>query len=264
MPKRQALGRGLDALLSMDDIKTEGSSSINEIELTKIKVNPNQPRREFDEDALQELASSIAEIGIIQPITLRKMSDDEYQIIAGERRFRASQKAGLTAIPAYIRTADDENVMDDIAEQGFAAHWKYKEGGDGSEDEGELEKWLHTVKEILDDPVPDAIDFLDAIKLNLFASEIFAFTPKGELKTMPQNSTTLDFAFMLHTDIGMLTVAISDELVAKGLKAGMMVKEAAKLIQGGGGGQPHFAQAGGKNKDGLREAVNKIIELANL
>jgi len=93
--------------------------------------------------------------------------------------------------------------MDDIAEQGFAAHWKYKEGGDGSEDEGELEKWLHTVKEILDDPVPDAIDFLDAIKLNLFASEIFAFTPKGELKTMPQNSTTLDFAFMLHTDIGM-------------------------------------------------------------
>lgn len=112
MPKRQALGRGLDALLSMDDIKTEGSSSINEIELTKIKVNPNQPRREFDEDALQELASSIAEIGIIQPITLRKMSDDEYQIIAGERRFRASQKAGLTAIPAYIRTADDENVME--------------------------------------------------------------------------------------------------------------------------------------------------------
>ena len=93
--------------------------------------------------------------------------------------------------------------MDDIAEQGFAAHWKYKEGGDGSEDEGELEKWLHTVKEILDDPVPDAIDFLDAIKLNLFASEIFVFTPKGELKTMPQNSTALDFAFMLHTDIGM-------------------------------------------------------------
>lgn len=112
MPKRQALGRGLDALLSMDDIKTEGSSSINEIELTKIKVNPNQPRREFDEDALQELASSITEIGIIQPITLRKISDDEYQIIAGERRFRASQKAGLTAIPAYIRTADDENVME--------------------------------------------------------------------------------------------------------------------------------------------------------
>ena len=91
--------------------------------------------------------------------------------------------------------------MNDVAEQGFAAHWKYKEGG-GSEDEGELEKWLKTIKEILDDPQPDAIDFLDMIKLNLFASEIFVFTPKGELKTMPQNSTALDFAFSLHTDIG--------------------------------------------------------------
>ena len=91
--------------------------------------------------------------------------------------------------------------MNDVAEQGFAAHWKYKEGG-ASEDEGELEKWLKTIKEILDDPQPDAIDFLDTIKLNLFASEIFVFTPKGELKTMPQNSTALDFAFSLHTDIG--------------------------------------------------------------
>ena len=92
--------------------------------------------------------------------------------------------------------------MNDVAEQGFAAHWKYKEGG-GSEDEGELEKWLKTIKEILDDPQPDAIDFLDTIKLNLFASEIiFVFTPQGELKTMPQNSTALDFAFSLHTDIG--------------------------------------------------------------
>ena len=91
--------------------------------------------------------------------------------------------------------------MNDVAEQGFAAHWKYKEGG-GSEDEGELEKWLKTIKEKLADPQPDAIDFLDTIKLNLFASEIFVFTPKGELKTMPQNSTALDFAFSLHTDIG--------------------------------------------------------------
>ena len=110
--KRNALGRGLDALLSMDDVKTEGSSSISEIELAKITVNPNQPRREFDQTALQELADSIAEIGIIQPITLRKLSDDEYQIIAGERRYRASQKAGLKTIPAYIRTADDENMME--------------------------------------------------------------------------------------------------------------------------------------------------------
>ena len=91
--------------------------------------------------------------------------------------------------------------MNDVAEQGFAAHWKYKDGG-GSEDEGELDKWLRTIKEILDDPQPDAIDFLDTIKLNLFASEIFVFTPKGEIKTMPPNSTALDFAFSLHTDIG--------------------------------------------------------------
>ncbi len=110
--RRNALGRGLDALLSMDEVQTEGSSSINEIELSKIAVNPNQPRREFDPVALQELADSIAEIGIIQPITLRQMDDGGYQIIAGERRFRASQMAGLTTIPAYIRTADDENVME--------------------------------------------------------------------------------------------------------------------------------------------------------
>ena len=91
--------------------------------------------------------------------------------------------------------------MNDVAEQVFAAHWKYKEGG-GSEDEGELSKWLKTIKEILDDPQPDALDFLDTIKLNLFASEIFVFTPKGEIKTMPQNCTALDFAFSIHTFLG--------------------------------------------------------------
>ncbi|WP_315352309.1 RelA/SpoT family protein [Phocaeicola abscessus] len=91
--------------------------------------------------------------------------------------------------------------MNDVAEQGFAAHWKYKEGG-YTEDQGELDKWLHTIKEILDDPQPDAMDFLDTIKLNLFASEIFVFTPKGELKTMPQNCTALDFAFSIHTFLG--------------------------------------------------------------
>ena len=91
--------------------------------------------------------------------------------------------------------------MNDIAEQGFAAHWKYKDGPT-QEDEGELEKWLRTIKEILDDPQPDAMDFLDTIKLNLFASEIFIFTPKGEIKTMPQNCTALDFAFSLHTFLG--------------------------------------------------------------
>ena len=110
--KKFALGRGLDALISTEEVKTSGSSSINEIELSKISVNPNQPRREFDPIALQELADSIAEIGIIQPITLRQLNEDSYQIIAGERRYRASIQAGLKTIPAYIRTADDENVME--------------------------------------------------------------------------------------------------------------------------------------------------------
>lgn len=110
--KRNALGRGLDALLSMDEIKTEGSSSINEIEISQISVNPNQPRREFKSEALEELATSIKEIGIIQPITLRELSENHYQIIAGERRFRASQMAGLKSIPAYIRKASDENVLE--------------------------------------------------------------------------------------------------------------------------------------------------------
>lgn len=111
--KKYALGRGLDALISTnEEIHTSGSSSINEIELSKISVNPNQPRREFDPIALQELADSIAEIGIIQPITLRQLNEDSYQIIAGERRYRAAIQAGLKAIPAYIRTADDENVME--------------------------------------------------------------------------------------------------------------------------------------------------------
>ena len=92
--------------------------------------------------------------------------------------------------------------MDEIAEQGFAAHWKYKEGDNIAEDEGELNDWLSTIKEILDDPQPDAMDFLDTIKLNLFASEIFVFTPKGEIKTMPAGCTALDFAFQIHTFIG--------------------------------------------------------------
>ena len=110
--KKFALGRGLDALISNEEVKTSGSSSINEIELDKISVHPNHPRREIEPNALQELADSLAEIGIIQPITLRKLNEDSYQIIAGERRYRASILAGLKTIPAYIRTADDENVME--------------------------------------------------------------------------------------------------------------------------------------------------------
>ena len=110
--RRNTLGRGLDALLALDEVQTGGSSSICEIPLSKIVANPNQPRREFDEEALNELARSIKEIGIIQPITLRCLDEEHYQIISGERRFRASQIAGLESIPSYVRTADDENVME--------------------------------------------------------------------------------------------------------------------------------------------------------
>ncbi|MCR4921191.1 MAG: ParB/RepB/Spo0J family partition protein, partial [Bacteroidaceae bacterium] len=110
--KYQALGRGLDALISMDDVKTEGSSSINEVDIAQIRPNPDQPRRDFDKDSLQELANSIRQIGIVQPITLRDMGDGTFVIIAGERRWRACQMAGLTRIPAYIRTVDDENMME--------------------------------------------------------------------------------------------------------------------------------------------------------
>ena len=110
--KFNALGRGLDALISTEDIHPQGSSTINEIAIDFIEPNPNQPRREFDEQALQELAASIKELGIIQPITLRQIEDNRFQIIAGERRWRASQLAGLKAIPAYIRTINDEAVME--------------------------------------------------------------------------------------------------------------------------------------------------------
>ena len=106
-------GRGLDALIDTgSEVRTQGSSNLNEIEISMIEPNPNQPRREFDQEALQELANSISEVGIIQPITLRQMENGKYQIIAGERRWRASQLAGLTTIPAYIRTVEDEGVME--------------------------------------------------------------------------------------------------------------------------------------------------------
>lgn len=94
------------------EVQTAGSSNICEVSVEKIQPNPNQPRRDFDDDSLQELANSIRQIGIIQPITLRDMGDGTYIIIAGERRWRASQRAGLVRIPAYIRTVDDENMME--------------------------------------------------------------------------------------------------------------------------------------------------------
>ena len=110
--KFNALGRGLDALISTEDARPQGSSTINEISIEQIEANPNQPRREFNDEALQDLANSIKEIGIVQPITLRQIAENRFQIIAGERRWRASQIIGLKSIPAYIRTIKDENVME--------------------------------------------------------------------------------------------------------------------------------------------------------
>ena len=112
MIKRNALGRGLDALIAMEEVKTSGSSSINEINIDLIKPNPDQPRTEFDEEALAELAASIKELGIIQPISLRKMGDGTYQIIAGERRYRASKLAGLESIPAIVKDYDDRKIKE--------------------------------------------------------------------------------------------------------------------------------------------------------
>lgn len=110
--KRPALGRGLDSLIAMDDAPARDASVINEIELSRITPNREQPRTIFDEEALEELSRSVREYGIIQPISLRKTGPDTYQIIAGERRYRAAQMVGLTTIPAYIRTADDSTVTE--------------------------------------------------------------------------------------------------------------------------------------------------------
>lgn len=122
MSKRPALGRGLSALLENDKTDVTSSSeasqfpttagSIAEIEISKIETNPFQPRTKFEEEALQELSQSIKELGIIQPVTVRKLGYDKYQLISGERRFRASQLAGLTQIPAFVRIANDQSMLE--------------------------------------------------------------------------------------------------------------------------------------------------------
>ena len=111
-PKRNALGRGLGSLIAMDDVPARGSSAINDIDLSLISPNPEQPRTTFDEEALDDLAASIRELGVIQPISLRKLGPESYQIIAGERRYRAAIKAGLKTIPAYIRTANEVELTE--------------------------------------------------------------------------------------------------------------------------------------------------------
>jgi len=110
--KKEQIGRGLAELLGNDGLETSGSSSLNEIELSRIKPNPDQPRKDFDQESLEELAASIRSYGVIQPITLKELDNDSYIIICGERRYRAAKIAGLERIPAYIKTANDEDVME--------------------------------------------------------------------------------------------------------------------------------------------------------
>ncbi|MDE6511890.1 MAG: ParB/RepB/Spo0J family partition protein, partial [Muribaculaceae bacterium] len=112
LPRRNALGRGLDSLIGISEVRTDGSSAISEIDIDSISPNPDQPRRSFSDEGLDELAASIREIGIIQPLSLRSAPDGGYQIIAGERRWRAAQRAGLRSVPAYVRTASDSEVTE--------------------------------------------------------------------------------------------------------------------------------------------------------
>lgn len=111
-PKRNALGRGLDSLISIGEVRTDGGSAISEIEIARIERNPDQPRTNFSDESLDELAASIRELGVVQPLTLRLMDSGNYQIIAGERRWRAAAKAGLKSVPAYVRTASDSEVTE--------------------------------------------------------------------------------------------------------------------------------------------------------
>lgn len=111
-PKRNALGRGLDSLISLGEVRTDGSSAISEIDIARITPNPDQPRRTFSEESLDELAASIRELGIVQPLTLRLTENGQYQIIAGERRWRAASRAGLASVPAYVRTASDSEMTE--------------------------------------------------------------------------------------------------------------------------------------------------------
>jgi GTP pyrophosphokinase len=167
---------------------------IYDILAVRIIFDPKSPEEELNE--CFDIYVSISKIYKPHPDRLR-----DWVSHPKSNGYQALHVTLMSNRGQWIEVQIRSRRMDDVAEQGFAAHWKYKEGG-GSEDQGELDKWLRTIKEILDDPQPDAMDFLDTIKLNLFASEIFVFTPKGEIKTMPQNCTALDFAFSIHTFLG--------------------------------------------------------------
>ena len=170
---------------------------IYDILAVRIIFTPNQ--REEEVDDCFKIYVAVSKIYKSHPDRLR-----DWLSHPKANGYQALHVTLMSKTGQWIEVQIRSDRMDEIAEQGFAAHWKYKDGieEEYTEDENELNDWLRTIKEILDDPQPDAMDFLDTIKLNLFASEIFVFTPKGEIKTMPAGCTALDFAFSIHTFLG--------------------------------------------------------------
>ena len=155
-----------------------------------------EPKEGIDEKNLcWDIYSAITDIYRIRPDRLR-----DWVSRPKSNGYQALHLTVMGPDGQWIEIQIRSHRMDDIAEKGFAAHWKYKEKH--VEEDTELDKWLATITEILENPSPDSLDFLDTVKMNLFSSEIFVFTPKGELKTLPQGATALDFAYALHTDVG--------------------------------------------------------------
>ncbi len=168
---------------------------IYDILAVRIIYTPDKPDEEIDEGF--RIYNAISKLYHAHPDRLRDWLNHPKA-----NGYQALHVTLMSKQGKWIEVQIRSERMDEIAEQGFAAHWKYKEGGKGINDDDELNNWIGTIKEILGDPQPDAMDFLDSIKLNLFANEIFVFTPKGEIMTMPAGCTALDFAFQIHSFLG--------------------------------------------------------------
>ena len=164
-------------------------------DILAVRITPNKREDEIDE--CFKIYVAVSKIYKSHPDRLRDWLNHPKA-----NGYQALHVTLMSKLGQWIEVQIRSDRMDELAEQGFAAHWKYKEGNGEANEEGELNNWIGTIKEILDDPQPDAMDFLDAIKLNLYAREIFVFTPKGEIITMPAGCTALDFAFQIHTFVG--------------------------------------------------------------
>ena len=168
---------------------------IYDILAVRIVYEPSSPEKELGEAF--DIYLALAKIYKAHPDRLR-----DWVTHPKTNGYQALHVTLMSPSGQWVEVQIRSRRMNDIAEQGIAAHWKYKDGSSFEDDDSELTHWLETIKEILEDPQPDSMDFLDTIKLNLYSSEIFIFTPKGELRTMPQGSTVLDFAFTIHTYMG--------------------------------------------------------------